>query len=155
MNITCNANKQKINEYNVCYEEYEQPHEKIGFNLLLNKLEAKDEEQIKDIENRINFHKLDYFEPKWTELDFKQEFLHEWLAEDVTWIPKNEDDEEKEWRMEKWRIVDNCDCFSMNEIEVDDWLEGYAISDIHFFIYQETHGSFKLDPVAYAVFLYM
>lgn len=153
MNITCNTNNQKINEYNVCYNEYERPLEQIGFNLLLNKLEAKDEEQIKDIENRIMFHKLEYFEPEWSELDYKQQFLHEWIEEDVSWIPINEDDEDKEWRMEKCRIVDNYDCYSMNEIEVDDWLEGYGISDIQFFIYQETHGSFECNPTAYAVFL--
>ena len=155
MNITCNTNNQNINEYNVCFEEYEQPHEQIGFNLLLNKLEAKDEEQIKDIENRIMFYKLDRFKPEWTELDYKQELLHEWIEEDVSWIRNYEDEEDKKWRLEMCKIVNEYRCYDMKEDEVNEWLEGYAIYDIQFFIYQETHGSFELDPVAYAVFLYM
>lgn len=157
MNITCNTNNQKINEYKVCYEIAEEPYEKIALALLANKLGIEDEKKLKELKEDMIVCKLDDFNPDWNELDFKQKFLHEWLAEDVSWIRKDEDEVEKEWRLEKCKIVDEYRCFYMKEEEVNEWLEGYAISDIQFFIYEECYenGWRKKLPVAYAVYLNM
>lgn len=155
MNITCNTNERNINEYNITFEHAEKPYEQIGLRLLAEKLKIENEDDIKELKERMVLNKLDYFQPYWTELNFKKEFMHEWFEEDLQWVPIDPDEYEQEWRDEIIKIVDEHRCYDMKEKELNEWIEGYGISEITFFTYQETSpGGWKTNPVAYAAFLY-